>query len=152
MVVERIYISPTQTAPQMACERITLEAGKGVRGDRNFGQNAWPGQNLTLVEAEEIERFCRDNGRPLDLSLTRRNLVTRSLRLNDLVHREFSIGGVRLRGVELCEPCAKLGQALSDERLSPAAVVKHWTGHGGLRVEVLSDGEITRGARLTIGE
>ena len=150
MVVERIYISPTQTAPQMACERITLEAGKGVRGDRNFGQNAWPGQNLTLVEAEEIERFCLENGRPLDLSLTRRNLVTRGLRLNELVNREFSIGGVRLRGVELCEPCAKLGQALSDPSLTVAAVVRQWTGHGGLRVDVLSDGEICRGSRLTI--
>ncbi len=152
MVVERIYTSPTPMAPLVECQSITVEAGQGALGDRHFGLSTWPGQNLTLVEAEEIERFCRENGRPLDLSLTRRNLVTRGLRLNDLVHREFNIGGVRLRGVELCEPCSQLGRALGDENLSPAEVVRHWTGHGGLRVDVLSGGEICRGARLSIGD
>lgn len=150
MSVERIFISPAPGIVQVECQQIAVEAGRGVRGDRNFGLSAWPGQNLTLVEAEEIERFCLENGRALDLSLTRRNLVTRGLRLNELVNREFSIGGVRLRGVELCEPCAKLGQALSDPSLAAAAVVRHWAGHGGLRVDVLSDGEIRRGSRLII--
>ena len=62
-----------------------------------------------------------------------------------------SIGEVRLRGVELCEPCASLGQRLSSGLLSPAAVVKYWLGRGGLRVDVLSGGEILRGAGLQAG-
>ena len=120
----------------------------GVVGDRNFGLCRNPGQNLTLVEAEEIERFCAEQARTPDLSLTRRNLITRGVRLNQLVNSEFTIGNVRLRGVELCEPCAILGSALASESISVAAAVKRWVGHGGLRVDVLSDGEITKGARL----
>jgi MOSC domain-containing protein YiiM len=80
--------------------------------------------------------------------LTRRNLITRGIRLNELVNTEFTIGNVRLRGVELCEPCVVLGRALSSESLSAPAVVKHWVGRGGLRVDVLSDGEIARGMRI----
>ena len=106
------------------------------------------GQNLTLVEAEEIELFCAEYCRPPDLSLTRRNVVTRGVRLNDLVNVEFAIGNVRLRGIELCEPCILLGNSLSSESLAPAAVIKHWLRRGGLRADVLSTGEIVRGARI----
>jgi MOSC domain-containing protein YiiM len=120
----------------------------GVVGDRNFGVSRHPGQNLTLVEAEEIERFCAEQARVPDLSLTRRNLVTRGVRLNELVNREFSIGGVKLRGIELCEPCTILGSTLSSESLATPSVIKRWVGRGGLRVDVLSDGEIARGARV----
>ena len=148
MCIEKIYICPVRGAAQIECERIAVEVGKGVQGDRYIGQSTYPGQNLTLVEAEEIELFCAQHGLVPDLSLTRRNLVTRGVRLNALVGCEFSIGEVRLRGVELCEPCASLGQRLSSASLTPAEVVKYWLGRGGLRVDVLSGGEIVRGASI----
>lgn len=148
MVIERIFISPARGAPQVECDRITVQAGLGPVGDRNFGVSAHPGQNLTLVEAEEIERFCAQYGQVTDLSITRRNLVTRGVRLNDLLNAEFTIGSVKLRGVELCEPCSILGNNLRNESLAPASVIKHWVGRGGLRVDVLTNGEIVRGADL----
>jgi MOSC domain-containing protein YiiM len=148
VIVERIFISPERGAAQVECERITLQSGMGVIGDRNFGVNKHPGQNLTLVEAEEIERFCAEQERVPDLSLTRRNLITRGVRLNDLVNSEFTIGDLKLRGVELCEPCVILGGALSSESLATPSVIKRWVGRGGLRVDVLSDGEIVRGAQV----
>jgi len=150
MTIERIFSSPAAGAPQVEHQRITLRAGRGVLGDRNDGLSDYPGRNLTLVEAEEIERFCAQHGRTPDLSITRRNLVTRGVRLNDLVGRHFSIGAVRVRGVELCEPCLGLGQALSSDSLAPPAVVHHWVERGGLRVDVLSDGEIARGDGLEL--
>nr|WP_315227352.1 hypothetical protein [uncultured Albidiferax sp.] len=148
MIVERIFISPERGAAQVECEQIALHGGMGVVGDRNFGVNRHPGQNLTLVEAEEIERFCAEQARAPDLSLTRRNLITRGVRLNDLVNREFTIGDVKLRGVELCEPCVILGSALSSASLTTPSVVKRWIGRGGLRADVLSDGEIVRGVQV----
>jgi MOSC domain-containing protein YiiM len=146
--VERIFISPKRGVAQLECERIMVQTGMGIVGDRNFGRNVHPGQNLTLVEAEEIELFCAEHSGIPDLSLTRRNLVTRGAKLNDLVNAEFTIGTVRLRGIELCEPCTILGNSLSSEALAPAAVIKQWLHRGGLRVDVLSNGEIVRGARI----
>lgn len=150
MAIERIFTSPAAGAPQVEHQRITLRAGRGVLGDRNDGLADHPGRNLTLVEAEEIERFCAQHGRAPDLSITRRNLVTRGVRLNDLVGRSFMVGAVRVRGVELCEPCLSLGQALGSDTLPPPAVVRHWVGRGGLRVDVLSDGEIARGDGIAL--
>lgn len=150
MIVERIFICPTRGAAQLECEHVTVQSGMGVHGDRNFGKSTHPGQNITLVEAEEIELFCTEHSCHADLSLTRRNLVTRGVKLNDLVNVEFTIGDVRLRGIELCEPCILLGNSLSSESLTPAAVVKHWVHRAGLLADVLCSGEISRGARIAI--
>ena len=64
MVVERIFISPERGAIQLECEHIVLHAGMGIRGDRNDGKSTHRGQNITLVEAEEIEAFCAAHARP----------------------------------------------------------------------------------------
>jgi len=146
--VERIFISPEHHAAQVECEHITVQSGMGVVGDRNFGKNVHPGQNITLVEAEEIELFCAEYSLIPDLSLTRRNLITRGVRLNDLVGVEFKIGTVRVRGIELCEPCVLLGNSLSKESFASPAVIKHWVHRAGLRADVLSNGEIVHGSRL----
>ncbi|MCK9189125.1 hypothetical protein [Acidithiobacillus sp.] len=135
----------------MECENLKLESGLGLVGDRNFGKNTYPGQNATLVEAEEIERFCMENARTIDLSITRRNIVTRGIHLNDLVGKEFTIGTARLRGVELCEPCSILGRNLSSESLSAEAVIKRWVGCGGLRADIIASGAIDRGSRIQAG-
>ncbi len=145
MIVERLYISPQSAAPLVGKRQITLLAGQGIRGDRHCGSADWPGQNLTLVEAEEIEAFCRLSGQPDDLALTRRNIVTRGIRLNHLIGRRFRIGNCLLLGIELCEPCRGLGERLATPALDMPAVVRYWTGRGGLRVDVLNDGQITVG-------
>jgi MOSC domain-containing protein YiiM len=150
MIVERLFISPQHGAPQVGRRRVRLLAGHGIVGDRHFGRRDWDGQNLALVEAEEIEAFCAMTGRRTDLALTRRNIVTRGVRLNDLVGRRFRIGDCLLLGVERCEPCLTLGRLLAGAGLDAAAVVRYWTGRCGLRADVLGDGSITVGDEIEI--
>ena len=147
MPVEIICIAPASGAELKVVDRARVVRGAGIEGDRFFArENAEPAQNVTLVEAEEVERFNAEHGSKLPLVATRRNIVTRDVRLNDLVDREFVIGGVRFRGVELCEPCAVLGRYLaSDTGLSRQAVVRHLAGKAGLRAEAISSGTITVG-------
>lgn len=147
MIVEHLFIRPATNQPQQARERVEIVAGAGIRGDRYFGARDEPGQNVTFVEAEAIERFAAVNGlTSLAPSATARNVVTRGVRLNELVGKTFSIGGLRFRGVELCEPCLTLGESLATATLTPAQVVRQWVGHGGLRADALSDGELAVGA------
>lgn len=146
MHIEYIYTAAVAGSPQQAHERIRVVAGAGIEGDRYFGRHDEPGQNITLVEAEEIELFLHEQQRELAWSVTHRNLVTRGVRLNELVGREFMVGEVRLRGVELCEPCLGLGQALASDAITPAQVVKRLVHRGGLRADVLTDGVIEQGA------
>ena len=150
MNVERLFISREPKGALQERDTIQLERGQGIVGDRHFGRSDWAGQNLTLVEAEEIELFCAESGRPTDPSITRRNLVTRGVRLNDLVGKTFTIGSARLHGVETCEPCGDLSRALATEALPAAAVVKRWVGRGGLRATVIESGEIAVGDGMAI--
>lgn len=150
MTVGRIYTSPTPGGRQLEQESIRVVAGSGIEGDRYFGRHDEPGQNLTLIEIEEVEAFVREQGRGNDVAITHRNLLTRGVRLNELVGVEFSIGEVRLRGVELCEPCLGMGNALSSPDLRAADVVKRFLHRGGLRADVLSSGVIARGAAVSL--
>ncbi|NTV68552.1 MAG: MOSC domain-containing protein [Azonexaceae bacterium] len=152
MPVERLFLSPARGAAQRECRQLELLAGQGVVGDRHFAKANWAGQQITLIEAEEIERFCAHTGRANDLSLTRRNVVTRGIRLNQLVGRQFRLGSCLLVGVETCEPCRTLGQRLANETLSPPEVVKYWLGRGGLRANVLTSGSLACGDALTLIE
>ena len=150
-MIEAIYVSTEGRRPMVAQERVELRAGAGIVGDRHYGRADWPGQNLTLVEAEEIEHFSATTGVALEQGATRRNIVTRGVRLNELVGREFSIGEVRLYGVELCEPCSTLGKLLATAELAPPAVVKAFLHRAGLRADVIGDGVIATGMALVPG-
>lgn len=149
-MIERIFTRSPDDGRDAEHREVRVVAGAGIEGDRYFGRQDEPGQNLTLVEAEEIERFVADHGLAPDLSITGRNLVTRGVRLNDLVGREFRIGGVRLRGVELCEPCLGLGESLAGPGRTPAMVVRAFAHRAGLRVDVLDSGSIAVGAGVDI--
>ena len=145
MNIEHIFIRPPGGQPSVERQSVRIIAGAGIEGDRYFGVLDEPGQNITFVEAEEIETFVQEHRCPMDLSATGRNVVTRGVRLNELVGREFIVGSVRFRGVELCEPCVTLGEALASPTLSPALVVKHWVHRGGLRADALTSGELSVG-------
>ncbi|HET9015435.1 MAG TPA: MOSC domain-containing protein [Thermomicrobiaceae bacterium] len=69
----------------------------------------------------------------------RAGAATRGIDLNALVGREFTIGPVRALGQRRCEPCVHL------QRLTRPGVVAGLVHRGGLRADVLSDGEIRVG-------
>ncbi len=151
MIVEYLFLGHARGAVQQReCRQIELLAGQGVVGDRHFGRTDWSGQQLTLVEAEEIERFCAHGRRPIDWSMTRRNVVTRGIRLNELVGHRFRLGACLLLGVERCEPCRSLGRRLADETLSPPEIVEYWAGRGGLRADIVVSGLLACGDALTL--
>lgn len=147
-MIERIFIRPERGAPPLQCDRVDVVAGAGLRGDRYFDVHKEPGQNITFIEAEELEAFAAQSGRSLDAGATGRNIVTRDVRLNDLVGKTFEVGGLRFKGVELCEPCLIFGTAVSTEDARPADVVKAWVHRAGLRADALSSGTLAVGARF----
>ncbi len=148
MTVERIFTRSPDSKAHVERLHARVVAGKGIEGDRYFGCADEPGQNVTFIEAEEIEAFLHACGSPTDLTRTGRNIVTRGVRLNDLVGKEFAVGGVRFRGVELCEPCRGFARAMAFTGLSPEQVVKQMVHRAGLRADALTTGEVAIGAKL----
>ena len=69
--------------------------------------------------------------------------------MNDLVDREFTIGAIKVRGVELCEPCRWIGELFATEQVSAPKIVAALVGRGGLRARILQNGTIRVGDSLT---
>jgi MOSC domain-containing protein YiiM len=147
-MIERIIIGAEGSSQPIQLDEAELVAGKGIVGDKNFAKDKWPGQNVTLIEAEEIERFNTAYGLSFSPGSLRRNLVTRGVRLTELVGMHFTIGNVQFFGVELCEPCASLGNKLATTDMTAAEVVKALTHRAGLRADVVSDGFLSVGMPL----
>ncbi|XOZ35031.1 MOSC domain-containing protein [Halomonadaceae bacterium KBTZ08] len=143
-MIESIFIAETHGAPQFEVQEAELVADKGIKGDRNVNGT------VTFIEAEEVESFNGDHNRSIEASETGRNIVTRSVRLNSLAGKTFSVGGVQFYGVELCEPCKTLGQRLATDGMSPAEVVRAWVHKGGLRANVLSSGALRSGMEFDV--
>jgi MOSC domain-containing protein YiiM len=137
--VEAINIGPTDAIAPV--DSASAVAGEGLEGDRHFhGEGAEPGQALTLIEAEVLE----DVG--LSGAQSRRQVVVRGVRLNDLVGRRFRVGGVECLGVELCEPCLYLQQ------MTRPGIIKDLIHRGGLNADILNDGRIFVGDPVVVDE
>jgi MOSC domain-containing protein YiiM len=138
--VERIAVAPSAGEPAQLLDTVRALAGQGLEGDRHVtGKGTFPsgmpGSALTLIEAEVCESFVPR----LEPSEHRRNVVTRGIDLNALVGREFTVGEVRCRGARLCEPCTVA------QRYAGRPVLRALVHRGGLRADILEDGEIRVG-------
>jgi MOSC domain-containing protein YiiM len=87
---------------------------------------------------------CESFDPPLRADEHRRNLVTRGVELNGLVVRGFMIGDVRCRGIRLCEPCRVM------DGYASRPLLRALVHRGGLRADILEDGEIHVGDRISV--
>ncbi|WP_111656045.1 MOSC domain-containing protein [Isoalcanivorax indicus] len=144
-VVTAIFTAAVSRAPVSEQPAVQVRAGGGIVGDRNYRRNNQPANQITLIEQEAIDAFNQAHRLAVPASALRRNLLTRGVDLNALEGREFTVGTLRLRGIELCEPCAVIGKLLQQPDLSPTQVIQALMGRGGLRAEILDTGVIRVG-------
>jgi MOSC domain-containing protein YiiM len=138
--VEGIFISPERGLLPEPVESVRALAGRGLEGNRYFfDSDAPPGVALTLIAAEAVEAMEREHGISIEPRESRRNIVTRGIDVNELLGKEFRIGDVECRGIELCEPCTTL------QAMTKPGIVKGLVHRGGLNADILSDGEISVG-------
>lgn len=150
--VEAIVIAPDAEAPMIRVESVAARADRGLEGDRYFEKRGTfsnihgRGYDLTLIEAEVLDSLELRTGR-LAPEEARRNVLTRGIDLNALVGKPFTIGNVQCLGQRLCEPCAHLERLTARE--GKAGTLRALIHKGGLRADVLSDGEIRVGVEIT---
>lgn len=152
-----VFVCPDKGEPmQKAKPHAKALAGLGLEGDRYaLGKGAHSKsprevvRHVTLIEIEAIwdaNLESGGSGQIFHLSETRRNIVTRGVRLSELVDRVFLVGEVRMRGVEICGPCVRPSVLSGKSGFKEA-----FTGtRGGIRAEVLSDGIIRRADRIVL--
>jgi len=146
--VEALALADRATGEMRTVDHARALANRGLDGDRYAAKAGTftptdataRGYDLTLIEAEVLDGLTLPETGTLGYAEARRNVVTRGIPLNSLVGRRFRIGTVECLGQRLCEPCSHL------ERLTTRGTLRALIHRGGLRADVLTDGDITTGA------
>jgi MOSC domain-containing protein YiiM len=126
---------PPGRHPLHSSDAVKCVSGRGIVGDRFFDhKEAYKGQ-ITFFESEVYAELCTTLGvEDRDSGVFRRNALTRGVRLNDLIGRDFEIQGLRFEGVAECSPCYWMDQAFG------TGAEEALRGRGGLRARILTDG------------
>jgi len=132
--VEQIHIAGAESELPRGVDEVEVTA-EGMVGDR-YAES----RDITLIEAEALEGLRSDTGIELSPAEVRRQVLTRGIRLNDLVGERFAVGGVECVGQELCEPCNHL------QGMTYPGVLRGLVHRGGLRADIV------RGGRIAVGD
>lgn len=136
--VEAIYLADAHGAPPHEVSEAVAHPGRGLEGDRHFDDSG--ACDITLIEAEALEKLLADHGVDLRRGQSRRQVVVSGIDLGDFIGRRFVIGDVECEGEERCEPCQDLVRAVD------SSLVLRGLLHSGLRASVL------RGGTIQVGE
>lgn len=157
--IQAIYVAPSAGAPMVAIQKAELIPGLGIKGDRYaHGIGAFSDnmpkkiRHLSLIAAAGIEIanewLIVDQDHPFTAAETRRNIVVSNISpddLNQLVGKQFFLGEVACKGVELCAPCMRPAELVGKFHFKDA-----FANRGGVRAEVLEPGEIKLGDILKL--
>jgi len=121
-------------------KHIDVVKGKGIQNDRKFRQNNKKDCQITLIEIENINHFNNISKKNIPAVDFRRNIITESIKLNELVGKEFVVGKIKLKAHDLCRPCSYL-----QKKLNVNNFVKEFLYKGGIRCEILTSGKIAVG-------
>ncbi len=130
--VEGIFFADLHGKLPREVSAAVAHPGRGLEGDRHFDDV--DACDITLIEAEAIEKLLAEHGIDLRLGESRRQVVVRGIDLADLVGRRFHIGEVECEGEDRCEPCQHLAG------LVQTPIVLRGLIHSGLRARVLTGG------------
>lgn len=147
--VVEIFVAPESAAEMVALPEVRAVADRGLEGDRFFC-DSWSAVNrsdkaVSLIEDEVLQLAAHELSVASIAQKTRRNIVTRGVPLIELLHREFTVGGVLMRGIRLFEPC---GHLVKISKLP--GIFKALDHRSGLKAAILSDGAIRVGDRIAL--
>ena len=138
--VVEIFITPAGGDTMQRVEEIEALAGCGLRGDRYCKRSGyWTDVDeceVTLIEAECLEEIRAKTGINVEDGEHRRNLVTRGVRLDDLLGKRFQVGKAGLEYDRPRPPCGHV------ETLTEAGMTRALINRGGICARVVVSGTI----------
>jgi MOSC domain-containing protein YiiM len=140
--VEAIFLAPNHGEPPSEVPLAVAHPGRGLEGDRHFEDSE--AGDITLIEAEAIERLQADHGLDLSRGESRRQVLVRGIDLATFVGRRFRVGQVECQGDERCEPCQHLARLVESPSVLTGLV------HTGLRASIITGGTIRPGDEIEL--
>jgi MOSC domain-containing protein YiiM len=134
--VVSIHIAKASRLPMQAKDRVEVEAGKGIVGDRYHGTKH---RHVTMQSRETLDEAAATFGAEVPSHLTRRNITIS----DGVVPREpgarLRIGDVLLEAVRVAAPCKLLDDTIG------AGAQEALRRRAGTVFRVLEGGEIAVG-------
>ena len=143
--VFKLGITANNNQPIKEVNSIEVLANKGIVGDRHFHDFNDPYNQLSLIESENIDEYNIKFGLNIPYIDFRRNVITKGIKLNNLVGKKFQVGKVKLEGIDLCRPCKHLSEVLNQEN-----IIKEFLRRGGLRCQILNSSKIEVGDKIKV--
>jgi MOSC domain-containing protein YiiM len=143
--VYKLGISVNNNKPINEVSSINVSANKGVVGDRHFKEFNDPYNQLTLIESENIDYYNIKYSLNIPYVDFRRNIITKGIKLNDLVGKKILVGKVQLEGIDLCRPCRHLSEVLGHEN-----IIKEFLRKGGIRCQILTTSSIKISDKISL--
>ena len=143
--VYKLGISVNNNKPINEVNSINVLANKGVVGDRHFKEFNDPYNQLTLIESENIDYYNIKYSLNIPYVDFRRNIITKGIKLNDLVGKKILVGKVQLEGIDLCRPCRHLSEVLGHEN-----IIKEFLRKGGIRCQILTTSSIKISDKISL--
>ena len=147
-IVSNICITNSSGNKMQEINNIKVIASKGIVNDRYFKDNNDKDTQITLIESENIDYFNKKSKTNIPYTDFRRNIITKGIKLNELIGKEILIGEVRFKGHRLCDPCKYLQEKLGQK--NPIKSMAYLYKRGGLRCEILSSGTISVNDKIKI--
>lgn len=139
-----ICISEKASSPMILKQQVEVIKDKGIKGDRYFLETGtWsaknkPHQQITLIESENIDYINLHLKKKINYEDFRRNIITKNIRLNNLVGEKITIGNLELEVIKLRHPCLYLAKLLGQD----IDLVKLLRLKGGIACKVIKSGVI----------
>ena len=143
--VFKIGITKSKNQKIQEVEEINVLAGEGIIGDRYFDESTEDRNQLTLIESENIDYYNEKFNLKIPYLNFRRNIVTKDIKLNDLIGKKIIIGKTKIKGIDLCRPCKSLQKNLGQDN-----IIKEFLRKGGLRCEILTSANIKVGDEIKV--
>ena len=142
--VEAIFLAATRGTMPVSVPFAVAHAGRGVEGDRNFDAGDEDSCEITLIEAEAIDRLRSEFQLDLEPAAARRQVLVRGVDLADFIGRRFRVGEVGCLGEERCEPCDHLAGLVGTQTVLRGLL------HTGLRARIVKSGTIRPGDAVRV--
>jgi MOSC domain-containing protein YiiM len=138
--VEAIWIKKAHRGAMVRVDQARFITGAGIEGNADRSRR----RQVTILEAENWDRFMRELGASIDPSARRANLLVSGVALANSRGRTLKIGTVELVIGGETTPCERMDEALPGLR---EAMRADWGG--GVFAQVISGGVVHAGDAIT---
>ncbi len=137
-----IHVVRKRNAAAETCKHVTVLSNFGIVGD--YRSEKFQIGQITLIEAEIIDAMSRELGYEIPAGASRRQIMVKGVKLNELVDKNLRLGQILVRVEGKCKPCNNM-----EKKIGPGAK-NAMNDKGGIRCRIIEGGDLHVGDKITV--